>query len=273
MAKKTDDRTMTADRELWYRTLQPIALAVFNAASNVMLSLKDVVLYTGDSKRFKKAAAADLCYIERRAGVMDQTEIFASPYIPDYDTGLAVLVAGMFLHFDEGSARGNIATAQRGQGKDLQLTALAEFLVKAGFNGTEHADGSHTWKLECANPDNDRAAIVADLAAAAAAHEAEHGPWPKPRPRPADEEKPARDRRIELVCDAGCDKKVRHRAEPMPIGCFIYEAQKADWKGHKCPRPKCDGTLIPKAKAKKAAADTLADKATKAKKTATKKAS
>jgi len=117
---------MTGDREKAYALLQPSAIKLFNGAHGLQLNERDCVLFSGDKYRFTAESADDLCYINRRADGALQTEIFASPYIADWHTGAAVLVAGFFLNVSEKTKRGNIATAQRGKGKQVQLTELAE---------------------------------------------------------------------------------------------------------------------------------------------------
>lgn len=251
---------MTGDRELEYQVLQPIAQRIFNATSTVQIKLKDVVLFSGDKNRFKSAAKFDLCYINRRAKPTDlQTEIFASPFVPDHGTALAVLVAGMFLHFDEATSRGNIATARKGQGKDLQLTALCEFLIKAGFKPTERADGSTDWRYDVSSKTGERAEIMAELAATLDGRQ-----WPPATPRPTDEKKPERDRRVEMRCSKGCGEKPRHRKEKAPTACFIFAHAEKTWTGSPCPVADCDGVMMPKKAAEKAAAETMTDKARKA---------
>lgn len=256
--KKADKRLMTADRENAYRLLQPFAVDLFNIVSTVQIGLRDCVLFSGDKNRFTAQAVHDLCYINRRAQGAAQTEIFASPYISNWDTGLAVLVAGFFLNYDEATSRGNIATAQRGEGKEQQLTALCEFLLACGFKPTDHATGFVTWKLDVAGTGK-RSTVAKDMAKAIKGLD-----WPAPTEVPPATEKPAREAKIDLVCSEGCSKKVPRRKDPMPIGCRIFAAQEKDWKDASCPVKDCKGTLIPKAKAKAKAKETLAAKAKKA---------
>ena len=250
MAK--DKRLMTADRENAYRLIQPYAVALFNIVSTVQIALLDCVLFSGDKEKFKRQCRHDLCYINRRAKGAEQTEIFASPFIADWHTGLAVLVAGFFLHYDEKTARGNIATAQHGKGKEQQLTALAEFLIACGFKATEHATGFVTWKLDASGK---RGTLAKEMAKAIAKAE-----WPAPTERPPETEPAPRNATVDLVCTKACNKKAVRRAEPMPIGCRIFTAQLKTWEGSPCPVKDCEGSLIPKAMAKKQTT-TLAKKA------------
>jgi len=247
MSTKNETK-LSATHERIYSALLPVAVAIHNAASDIILKPREVQFHFGDPKAFETSKArADLCYIrDRDYCATKASHVYLNPSIGDYAAALAAICAGLVLHYSP-DIRARIATAKTGKDSETKLNLIGKLISAMGFK-IQGRKSAPKWTNENA---------AADLAAV----ETEFGAYPEPVTLPVDStSKVQGTRRVRLECSAGCDSKVKGTKTPVPVHLYAATSEADYWVGIPC-RTRfnkktgkltqgCKGTMQPVTKAK-----------------------